>query len=149
MRTDDFPRLVLDANIMVSACIGESYPLLVRLFEAGVVLMAAAHQWVETRDVLIAKLKNPADWVDAQMERLTGVVRPIHPAVLEGHRERALSRLPGRAARDWPVLAASYAADAAAWSHDKHLWGTGTPIWFTRTLRREMALLDAAEVDDA
>ncbi len=128
---------------MISACIGESFPLLVRLSEAGVELMAAVHQWAETRDVLVSKLGNPADWADAQIARLIEVVRPIHPIVLERYRERALSRLPGRAARDWPVLAGTYAAGAAAWSHDKHLWGTGAPLWFTRTLRREMQLLAA------
>ena len=141
MRTDDFARLVLDANVMVSACIGESFPLLVDLFAAGVELTATVYQWAETRDVLVNKLGHDGQWVDAQIERLTHVIRPIHPAVVEPHRERALSRLRGRAARDWPVLAGSYAANAGTWSHDKHLWGTGAAIWFTRTLRREMQLL--------
>ena len=126
---------------MVSACIGESFPLLAQLSMAGVELVAAVHQWSETRDVLVGKLGNAPDWADAQIARLASVVSPIHPAVLEPHRERAISRLPGRAARGWPVLAATYAAGAAVWSHDKHLWGTGAPIWFTRALRREMQLV--------
>ena len=134
---------------MVSACIGESYPLLVELFAAGVELMAAVHQWAETRDVLINKLGHDEEWVDAQIERLINVVRPIHPAVIEPHRDRALSRLPGRAARDWPVLAGSYAVKAGTWSHDKHLWGTGAAIWFTRTLRHEMRQIASERQNNA
>lgn len=145
LRTDDFPRLVLDANVMVSAAIGGSFPLLVRLFIAGVDLLAPVHQWAETRHVLLNKIKAPPDWVRDQMTELATVIRPIHPAVLEPYRERSLSRLRPGAQPDWPVLAATYAARAAVWSHDKDLWGTGAPIWFTRTLRREMELHDAAE----
>lgn len=134
---------------MVSAAIGGSFPLLVRLFAAGVDLLAPIYQWAETRDVLLNKIGAPADWTRSQMAQLATVVRPIHPAVLEPHRERALSRLRPGAQPDWPVLAAVYASSAAIWSHDKDLWGTGAPIWFTRTLRREMELLDAAEIKDA
>jgi predicted nucleic acid-binding protein len=136
--------LVLDANIMVAAAAGTGFPLLLRLFEAGVDMMASVHQWAETRHILLQEIGAPSDWVDGRMADLATVVRPLHPALIEDHRDRALSRLRATGRPDWPVLATAYAADAAIWSHDKDLWGTGAAIWFTRTLRSEMDLQDHA-----
>jgi hypothetical protein len=141
---DEYRRLVLDANIMVSAVAGTSFPLLVRLFERGVVLMAAVQQWAETRQVLVEKMRVPTDWADAQIERLSTVVMPVHPAILEPYQDRAIRRLRTRGGPDWPVLAATYATGSAAWSHDKDLFGTGAAVWSTGVLAREIDLLPVA-----
>ncbi len=146
MAIEDFPRLVLDANVMVSALVGTSFPVLLRLFESGVVLMAPVQQLAETRHTMLEKMRLSSDWVDGQMDRLNTVVIPIHPALLEQHRERAQRRLHARGQPDWPVLAATYATRAAAWSHDKDLFGTGAAVWSTKVLRREADLLPSAAI---
>jgi hypothetical protein len=145
LTAEDFPRLVLDANVMVSALAGTSFPLLLRLYSAGVVLMAPVQQWAETRHVLRDKMGLPQPWVDEQVERLREVVLPIHPGLLEPYRERAQRRLHARGMPDWPVLAATYAVGGAAWSRDKDLFGTGAAVWFTRVLKREAELLPATD----
>ena len=129
---------------MVSAVAGRSFDLLLRLVEGGLTLMAPAQQWAETRRVLVAKLRLPEVWVDGQMERLAELVVAIDPAMIERHRDRAQRRLRSRAQPDWPVLAASYAADAAVWSHDKDFFGTGAPVWSTRVLASEADMLPRA-----
>lgn len=137
LASEDFPRLILDANVMVSALMGRSFPFLLSLFEEGVELMAPVQQLAETRHIL-SKRGLPPSWIDAQMMELAVVVMPIHPAVLEEHAVKACARLGPRGQPDWPVLAATYAAGAAAWSHDKDLFGSGAPVWSTRILMREM-----------
>lgn len=136
--THDFPRLVLDANIMVSALIGRSFPLLVRLLEEGVLLFAPTQQLAEARHVL-GKLRDlPQDWIDAQMGLLLEVVIPLHPALLDKHEAKAVSRLHPRGRPDWPILAACYETKGAAWSHDRDLFGSGVPVWSSRVLGRQI-----------
>lgn len=141
--TNDFPRLILDANIMVSALLGRSFPFLLRLFEAGVQLFAPVQQLVETRHVLMRRPGLTASWVDGQMARLHALVMPLHPALLDDHEAKARSRLGARGQADWPVLAATYATGGAAWSHDRDLFGTGAPVWSTKVLVGQMDAADA------
>lgn len=139
----DCPRLVLDANIMVSALLGKSFPFLLDLFEKGVLLLAPVQQLAETRKTLGDRPGLTESWIDAQMERLVALVMPLHPALLDKHEAKARSRLGRRGQPDWPVLAASYEANAAVWSHDKDFFGSGAPVWSTRILRKQLEMADA------
>lgn len=139
----DIPRLVLDANIMVSALLGKSFPFLLALFERGVRLMTPVHQLAETRRTLVKRNTYDVEWIDAQMERLLVLVEPISPELLDKHEQIARSRLHNRGQPDWPVLAAAYETAAAVWSHDKDFFGSGAPVWSTKILRRQ---LEAADV---
>jgi predicted nucleic acid-binding protein len=137
----DIRRLVLDANIMVSALLGTSFPFLVSLIENDVILLAPEQQLAETRKTLLNRPKASSNWVDAQMERLNTVVIAL-PASLFGHHEKvARSRLHQRGQPDWPVLAASFEMAAAIWSHDKDFFGSGAPVWSTKILRKQMGLI--------
>lgn len=137
--TSDLSRVVLDANIMVSALLGRSFPLLLALFERGVELFAPVHQLAETRKKLTERPGVASDWIDAQMERLITVVRPLHPALIQPYEEVARARLHERGQPDWPVLAGSMATDGAVWSHDKDFFGSGAAVWSTWVIRRELA----------
>jgi predicted nucleic acid-binding protein len=138
----DIPRLVLDANIMVSALAGRSFPLLLALFEKGVLLLSPAHQLAETRKTLSEKFDVTENWVDLQMERLNTVVMPLHPALFDKHEEVAKSRLHQRGQPDWPVLAASMETASAVWSHDKDFFGSGVAVWSTTVLRKQLEMAD-------
>lgn len=139
----DFPRLVLDANIMISALLGRSFPFLLELFEDGVRLFAPVQQLAETRHKLGQRPGIPSAWADAQMGRLNAIVVPLHPALLDKYEDKARSRLGQRGQPDWPVLAATYATKAAAWSHDKDLFGSGAAVWSTKVLARARERADA------
>lgn len=134
----EFPRLVVDANIMISALLGRSFPLLVRMIEEGVLLFAAVRQLVETRKRIEHISGLPPSWADEQMTRLDAVIIPLHPVLLEKHEIAARSRLSKHGQPDWTVLAACYEARAAAWSHDKDLFGSGIAVWSTAVLSREL-----------
>ena len=136
----DIPRLVLDANIMISAVMGRSFSILLALLEAGVVLMAPVQQLAETRAVLKRRPALPSDWIDAQMMRLLQVVVPLNPAMFDEHEVAARTRLQERGQSDWPVLAASLATGSAIWSHDKDFFGSGAAVWSTRILIKQIGL---------
>ena len=140
---NDFPRLVLDANIMVSALLGKSFPFLLDLFDMGVLLLAPVQQLAETRKKLGERPGLAQSWIDGQMDRLIALVMPLHPALLDKHEAKARSRLGKRGQPDWPVLAASYEANAAVWSHGKDFFGSGAPVWSTRVLRKQLEAADA------
>jgi predicted nucleic acid-binding protein len=139
----NIPRLILDANIMVSALVGKSFPLLLSLFEKGVLLLAPAQQLAETRKTLTEKFDVSENWVDSQMEQLNAVVMPLHPALFDKHEAVARSRLHQRGQPDWPVLAASMETASAVWSHDKDFFGSGAAVWSTSVLRKQLETEDA------
>jgi len=136
--TNDISRLVLDANIMVSALMGRSFPLLLALDERGVRLMAALHQIAETRKILHEKSSYTPQQVDERMENLLAIVEPLHPMLYHRHEQRARSCLLERGQPDWPVIAASYETAAAIWSHDKDFFGSGAPVWSTKILKKQL-----------
>jgi len=135
---NDFPRLILDANIMVSALLGKSFPLLLTMFEGGVRLIAPVHQIAETRTILVKRSSASNDWIDSRMRDLLAIVEPIHPALLDKHEDKARSRLHARGQPDWPVLAAAYETAGAVWSHDKDFFGSGAPVWSTKIIRKQL-----------
>jgi predicted nucleic acid-binding protein len=134
----DIPRLILDANIMVSALAGRSFPLLLALFEKGVLLLAPVQQLAETRKTLFEKFDVSEKWVDLQMKQLDAVVMPLHPALFDKHESAAKIRLHQRGQPDWPVLAASMETASAVWSHDKDFFGSGVAVWSTTVLRKQL-----------
>ena len=142
--TADLPRVVLDANIMVSSLLGRSFPLLPRLLEQGVELFAPVQQLAETRKILAARSSLGIAWVDEQMGRLLVLVRPLHPALIQPYEDVARSRLHDRGQPDWPVLAASLAMDAGVWSHDKDFFGSGAAVWSTWVVRGALARAERA-----
>lgn len=127
-------RLVVDANIMVSALLGRSFPLLLRLYEAGVWLFAPVQQLAETRYRVAKNSRAEESWVDAQMERLNTVVIPLHPAFAATEREQAQTRLGPHGQPDWPVLAAALALAGHIWTNDRDFFGVGVPVWSSHNI---------------
>src|SRR5258706_5311027 len=113
----EFPRLVLDANIMLSALLGRGFPMLVQMVEQGIHLFAPDPQLAEVRKTLAEHPKTSEDWVSAQLARLETVIIPLPQEFFVAHEARARSRLGERGQPDWPVVAASFETAAAIWSH--------------------------------
>lgn len=124
--------LVVDANIMVSALMGRTLPLLADQAARGVVLTAPLPQLAETRNTL--NRRKTAD-IDARMAALLEIVHPLEPIVFEGLESEARARLEPHGQPDWPVLAAAMALGGGIWSHDKDFLGVGVPVWSNRNVR--------------
>jgi len=130
--------LIVDANIMASALMGTTLPLLAGQAARGLVLAAPLPQLAETRKVLH---RRDATDVDARMEALMEIIQPIEPMAFEAFEAQARERLEAHGQPDWPVLAAAMALDGAIWSHDKDFLGVGVPVWSNRNVRH----VEAAE----
>lgn len=134
----DLSRLVLDANIMVSALIGRSFSLIEGLVENGVELFATDAQIAETRKTLAGRPNATSEWVENLLTLLATAVEILPAELYEIHESRARRRLHLRGQPDWPVLAASYETEASVWSHDKDFFGSGAPVWSTFMLGRQL-----------
>lgn len=128
--------LVVDANIMASALMGTTLPLLADQAARGIVLAAPVPQLAETRKVLD---RRGAPDAEARMQALLAIVDPLEPIVFEGLEAQARERLEPHGQPDWPVLAAAMALGAGIWSHDKDFLGVGVPVWSNRNVRHVAA----------
>jgi len=118
--------LVVDANIMASALMGTTLPLLAYQAARGIVLAAPIPQLAETRKVLH---RRDVSHIDERMEALLEIVEPLELILFGGMEEKARERLQPRGQVDWPVLAAAMAVGADIWSHDRDFFGVGVPVW--------------------
>lgn len=124
--------LVIDANVMVSALMGRTLPLLAEQAARGIVLAAPLPQLAETRMVLDRHSPQEAE---ARMDALLAIVEPIEPLLFESAETGARERLEPHGQPDWPVLATAMALGAGIWSHDKDFFGVGVPVWSNRNVR--------------
>jgi predicted nucleic acid-binding protein len=125
--------LIVDANILTSAFLGHSFPLLVASRERGIILAMPVHQYAETKMVLARKLTLPGDAIDAVALPIIEVI-PVQ--AYAGFESEARARLHARGQPDWPVLAAALAYQDEIWSNDRDLFGAGVAVWSTRNIDR-------------
>lgn len=122
--------IVVDANIMASALLGRSFPLLTDIASRAY-LVAPVAQFVEVRKVLA---REAIDDPEFGIARLAEVVDSLEPDLFSPFEERARERLGPRGQPDWPVLAAALALGGTIWSRDPDLFGTGVGVWSTRNI---------------
>jgi predicted nucleic acid-binding protein len=138
----DVARLVLDANIMVSALIGRSFTLFEQLVARGIELYATDAQLAETHKTLSGRPFATPKWVDNQIARLLTAIMVMPLDHYLAYEAKARSRLHERGQPDWPVLAASIEIAGAVWSHDKDFFGSGAPVWSTFMLNRQLEIAE-------
>jgi predicted nucleic acid-binding protein len=134
--------MIVDANVLLSALLGRSLPLLAAVREAGIELNVPAHQLHEVRQVLRHRFALDPERVEAELERLDASVSVIDAGLYDGAEQVARGRLPPAGPRDWPVLAAALALDQPILSNDRDFFGIGVAVWSTPVLRRELELLN-------
>lgn len=126
-------RLVVDANIIVSAILGRR-TLIGTALKRGLVLMAPEAQLAESATVLSritgVDASEARDLVDQVVEEFVIVTM----AEIAATEPAARQRLDARGQPDWPVLAASIVFDAGIWSNDRDFFGVGVPVWSIRNI---------------
>jgi predicted nucleic acid-binding protein len=127
--------LIVDANVLLGAVLGESLGLLSDIATAGSVLLVPQPMMRETQLIAADKKRVPVADAYARLQRIETMVTALEPMHYEHQESHARERLTDAGQKDWPLLAASLALEAPIWSNDKHLWGTGVTLWRTRNIR--------------
>lgn len=123
-------KLVVDANIAVSAIVGRKDPI-GAMVRAGATLFMPEPQALEAARILQRKFFFSEAEAFAALDDLFGGLQIIALDAIEPSHAVAASRLESRAQPDWPVLAAAIGLDAHIWSHDRDFFGVGVAVWKT------------------
>lgn len=126
--------IVLDANILIRAVLGQRVRGLIATHAAAVQFFAPDVAYADARKYLPALLDKrgvDASAALAVLDALERVVRPMDAHVYGGVRQQALRRIETRDPDDWPVLACALVLRCPIWTEDADFFGTGVATWTT------------------
>jgi len=124
--------IVLDANILIRAVLGQWVHELILTHAATVQFFAPDVAYADARkylpNLLTRRGVNP---VPAMMvlDRLEAIVRPLDAELYAAARDEALRRIAARDEDDWPVLACAMVIGCPVWTEDADFFGTGVATW--------------------
>jgi predicted nucleic acid-binding protein len=126
--------IVLDANILIRAVLGQRVRQLILAHAGEVNFFAPDVAYADARKYLPASLKKrglPPEAAMTVLDLLEPIVRPMALELYAPHREAALQRIASRDADDWPVLACAMAWGCPVWTEDADFFGSGVATWTT------------------
>ena len=130
--------IILDANILIRAVLGQRVRELVMDHAAHVSFFAPDDAFGEARQYLpglLAKRGVSGAAALATLDALGAVVQPIDAELYQPLRQSALARIGERDPDDWPVLACALLLDCPVWTEDADFFGTGVATWTTSRVR--------------
>jgi predicted nucleic acid-binding protein len=129
--------LVLDANILIRAVLGERVLRLLEQYEQSCDFCSPDVCFAEARKHLPGLLQKRGADVSLGLlvlERIRQIVQPIDPSLYEEYEIPARAIIGQRDPNDWAVLATAMALKCAIWTEDRDFWGAGVPVWITQTV---------------
>lgn len=124
--------IILDANILIRAVLGQRVRALIHGHAAHVRFFAPDVAYADARKYLPALLEKRAvasEPAMAVLDVLERIVLPLGAEVYGGMREPALQRIGLRDQDDWPVVACALALNCPLWTEDTDFFGTGVATW--------------------
>jgi predicted nucleic acid-binding protein len=134
--------IVLDANILIRAVLGERVRQLITDHAAEVSFFAPESPYAEAREHLPALLERrgvSGAVALATLDALETVVRPIEAELYQEYQQPALARIAERDADDWPALACALLLSCPVWTEDADFFGTGVATWTTSRVKLYLA----------
>lgn len=144
--------LVLDANILIRAVLGQRVRQLVMEHADSVAFFAADVCYAEARKHLPALLEKRGVGgasVLAVLDALEAVICPMAADVYEGLQRKALARIAERDADDWPTLACALLLRCPVWTEDADFFGTGVATWTTSRVKLYLVPEQSEPEDEA
>jgi predicted nucleic acid-binding protein len=124
--------LVLDANILIRAVLGNRVRSLLAKYGSTVEFFAPDTAFQEARKHIppILKKRNiePSEGL-AVLDSLSTIVQLIELETYAAFEQTARDRLRGRDEDDWPILAAALALGCPIWTEDSDFFGAGVATW--------------------
>ena len=136
-------RLVVDTNVLIGDLLRSAGRG--RLADDRLDLFLPEQMWEETKVELPRHVSafarrhdlsnaSSGELVTSLLDAIAVNVPVIDEAVYAAYEAEARARSV-RDAEDWPLVACALALDAAVWTHDGDLLGTGVPTWTTETVQ--------------
>ena len=130
--------IVLDANILIRAVLGERVRQLITEHAADVNFFAPDTAYAEAREhlpPLLEKRGVSGAVALAALAALEIVVRPIDAELYQPLEQQALARISERDPDDWPALACALMLNCPVWTEDADFFGTGVATWTTSRVK--------------
>ena len=129
--------IVLDANILIRAVLGEKVPALLERYHEQVQCFTAANCYAEVRKhlpaIVIRRGLPPEPFLHA-VNALEKVVIPLDETVYGDFETEAKQRIQTRDLQDWPLLALALTLHCPIWTEDKDFFGAGVATWRTQNV---------------
>lgn len=126
--------LVLDANILLRAVVGqrvryllEKYEDLATFFTPDVCLRDAQRYLGE----LCTRKHLEIDVAISVVEQIAEIVEVVDASLYDDYKVTAQARMQLRDPDDWPVAAVALLLDFPIWTEDQDFFGCGIPVWTT------------------
>lgn len=129
--------IALDANILIRASLGRNVRRLLDAHKHHLAFLTPQTCIREAQDNLLLILSsrmNEAEMVMAAFANIRKVVKPVDEETYLPWRNEAMRRISHRDPDDWPLVALSLAMQCPIWTEDSDFFGTGIPVWNTRTV---------------
>jgi predicted nucleic acid-binding protein len=126
--------LVLDANILLRAVLGQRVRELLEAFEDTVTFYSPDVCFDDARkyipDVSSRRRIDPLPGL-AVLEEVSNIVESVDQSLYEDFETVALARVTPRDPDDWPVVAVALLLDFPIWTEDQDFFGSGIATWTT------------------
>lgn len=126
--------LVLDANILIRACLGARVLNLPKKYEASVAFYAPDVCFLDAERHITTIFQRRKLKLSAALEVLEQLTRIVHPVNAESYLQQertARRRIADRDPTDWPVVASALFLKCPIWTEDQDFFGSGVSTWTT------------------
>jgi predicted nucleic acid-binding protein len=126
--------LVLDANILIRAVLGQRVRELLVQYRNRVEFFAPDSSFAEARQhlpIILERRKVPVAPALEFLETLHALIQTVERETYGEFEATAQQRLRGRDLDDWPILATALALRCPIWTEDTDFFGCGVATWTT------------------
>ena len=120
--------MIVDANVVVSAALGRSLPLVLAIADRDETLLIPEQQMREARLVTATQVERRGHDPHAAFAWAEALLLEVPTELYEGYEIEARTRLGRGGQKDWPLLALALASGDEVWSNDVDLFGTGIVV---------------------
>lgn len=128
--------IVLDANILIRAALGERVR---RLIADHVGEVSFLHPTLPTSRHASTCRRCWRSAALTVLDALEVVVHPLDAEVYQPLQAQALARIGERDPNDWPALACALVLGCPVWTEDADFFGTGVATWTTSRVKLYLA----------
>lgn len=141
------PLLVLDANILVRAVLGNRVRDLLLMHSEAVSFLTPDVCFRDAEKYLPSLFKKrnlPSESALLVLSKLKSIVQLVEEDVYSAHVEEAMERIKSRDLHDWPIVATALAFNCPVWTEDQDFFGSGLSVWTSDRIHIFFGLHDTA-----